>query len=271
MALQGNLRDFSIFQLLNLINLTRKTGTLNLRNNQEQSCLIFKEGKLIYAEIDSEGGALPRVLFKGGKLTKQQASALAARANKINDQELALLLVNARYVTQSDIQECIRKHGLEIISRLFSWNGGQFEFIANQMARDGFVQVPVELDAVIMEGTRRQKETERLKEELPDLDNTALQFTDRPDTRLRGVNLSVDEWKVVSFVNQRNSIRQIARANNMDDLRIRKIVYSLLQAGLIQIVPLAINNTVARQPVKPVDKAQKRGLVNRIIDRIRSL
>jgi len=57
----------------------------------------------------------------------------------------------------------------------------------------------------------------------------------------------------------------------MDDLRIRKIVYSLLQAGLIQIVPLAINNTVARQPVKPVDKAQKRGLVNRIIDRIRSL
>jgi hypothetical protein len=39
-----------------------------------------------------------------------------------------------------------------------------------------------------------------------------LKFTDRPGTNIRNVNLSVEEWRVVSYVNPKNSIRQIARA-----------------------------------------------------------
>ena len=36
MALKGNLRDFTITQLLNLINLARKTGTLVVEGPSEQ-------------------------------------------------------------------------------------------------------------------------------------------------------------------------------------------------------------------------------------------
>jgi len=35
MALKGNLRDFTVTQLLNLINLARKTGTLTIEGPQE--------------------------------------------------------------------------------------------------------------------------------------------------------------------------------------------------------------------------------------------
>ena len=41
---------------------------------------------------------------------------------------------------------------------------------------------------------------------------------------------------VVSFVNPKNSIRQIAKANNMSDMEIRRIVYGLEQAGLVELV-----------------------------------
>ncbi len=36
MALKGNLKDFSFLQLLNLINLANKTGTLTLKNQVPQ-------------------------------------------------------------------------------------------------------------------------------------------------------------------------------------------------------------------------------------------
>ena len=41
---------------------------------------------------------------------------------------------------------------------------------------------------------------------------------------------------MVRYINPKNTIRQIARATKMSDLEIRKIVYGLLQAGLVELV-----------------------------------
>ncbi len=49
MALKGKLEDFGITQLLNLINLARKTGTLYLDQPDQEAYLCFREGSLIYA------------------------------------------------------------------------------------------------------------------------------------------------------------------------------------------------------------------------------
>ena len=46
MALKGNLRDFSITQLLNLINLACKTGTLVIEGVGDIARISFREGKL---------------------------------------------------------------------------------------------------------------------------------------------------------------------------------------------------------------------------------
>ena len=131
-----------------------------------------------------------------------------------------------------------------------------------------------------MEGSRRLKEWERLQEELPDLD-ISLRFTDKPDARLRNINLTVQEWRVVSFINPRNTMQQIGRANNLSDFEIRRIVYGLLQAGLIEIVsrprpvaPVPAPSTERRRAVpepKPIEPAVKRSVVRRLINRIRSL
>jgi hypothetical protein len=129
-----------------------------------------------------------------------------------------------------------------------------------------------------MEGSRRLKEWERLQEELPDLD-ICLRFTDRPDARLRNINLTVEEWRVVSFINPRNTVRQIAQANNLSDFQIRRIVYGMLQAGLVQMIPSqkpagsmgmapSRNNESSAEPQAP---AVKRSVVVRLIDRIRGL
>ena len=54
MALKGNLRDFTITQLLNLVNLAKKTGTLVVEGANQSARITFREGKLAYAEISNE-------------------------------------------------------------------------------------------------------------------------------------------------------------------------------------------------------------------------
>ena len=67
MALRGNLRDFTITQLLNLINLANKTGTLVVEGPSETAKVAFRDGKLAYAQIDQEDGSLASVLYKAKK------------------------------------------------------------------------------------------------------------------------------------------------------------------------------------------------------------
>jgi hypothetical protein len=277
MALKGNLRDFSTTQLLNLINLAKKTGTLVVEGPSQAARLSFRNGKLIYAQLGQEDGNLTSILHKAGKLTDDQARVLRERATSSSDKELGLLLINAGYVSQTDILLSIRAHVLEIVYRLITWAEGVFRFDQNVVPSDDKITVPIELENVIIEGARRIRESERLTEELPSLE-MALKFTEHPNVNIRDMKLSVEEWRVVSFINPKNSIKAIAKANNLSDLEIRRIVYGLLQAGLVEVIrpegtkgPLQFLGGRKPPPPTKAQKAATRSLVNRLIDRIRRL
>ena len=275
MSLKGNLRDFSTTQLLNLVNLARKTGLLTVQSQAGIARLYFREGKLIHANIGSEDGHLANMLLKAGKLSADQARTIRTRAEVTSDKQLGLLLMNAGYVTQEDIVQSVKNYMLDIVYTLFGWNEGQFQFEQNVMPSDDRIAVPINLENAIMEGSRRIEESERLQDELPDLNSVALRFTDNPDARLRNVNLSVEEWRVISFINPRNTVKQIAQSNNMDDFQIRKIVYGMLQAGLVELtrpegmvvqVPGAARRRGVERP-----PAVKRNVVERLINRIKRI
>ncbi len=271
MALKGNLRDFNITQLLNLINLARKTGALTISGKDKGANIYFKEGKLVYAFLDGQDVGLTGMLQKAGKISQEQASIIRSRSETGTDKELGLLLINAGYVTQDDIVQSVRSHSLNVVYLIFTWTDGSFHFEPSRLPAEGAISVPINLENIIMEGSRRVKESERLQDELPDLD-AALKFTDRPDASLRDVNLSVEEWRVISFINPRNTIKRIAQANSMSDFQIRRIIYGLLSAGLVELVlPKRLQKVPSLPKGVSAPPPVKRGLILRLIDRVRRM
>jgi hypothetical protein len=290
MPLQGNIRDFSPTQLLNLVNLARKTGTLTIFESvstgekdamgkekmapgAERAKVSFNTGKLIFASTDSQDANLVAVLNKAGKLTDEQARIIRERARNTTDKALAMLLINANYVSQNDIVASIKQHTLGVVYSLLTWADGPFRFDDGSMPSSERILVPIDLENVIIEGSRRIREAEKLTEHLPNLDY-ALKFPENPREKFKGIHLSVEEWRVVSFVNPKNSIRQIAKANNMSDIEIRRIVYGLEQAGLVEMVKPpgmdAAAGNRARQRQARAPQVQK-NVVNKLIDKIKSI
>jgi hypothetical protein len=290
MPLQGNLRDFSTTQLLNLINLAGKTGTLSIYEGvrtgekdavggdkmaagKERARVAFKMGKLISAILGGQDGNLVSVLNKAGKLSDEQARIIRERAKNTSDKALALLLINANYVTQRDVVSSIQQHTLDVVYNLLSWDEGPFRFEDNTLPSSDRILVPIDLENVIIEGARRIKEIEQLTSHLPNLD-MALKFPENPREKFKGIHLSVEEWRVVSFVNPKNTIRQIAKANNMSEVEIRRIVYGLEQAGLVEIIkPPSMDGAVAGGAKRPTTRAPQvqRTVVTKLIDRIRNI
>jgi len=268
MALRGNLRDFTITQLLNLINLASKTGTLIVDGPSEQAQIAFREGKLAYARIGKEDGRLAFVLYRAKKLSANQYRVIAERAGQMTDKELGLLLINAGYVSQEDILSNLQGYFTENVRRLFTWVEGFFRFEAAMPPPEDRINVRLDLENIIIEGSRQLREWEQLQDEIPSLD-MALKFTDRPLTNL---NLNLEEWRVVKFIHPRNSMKQIASATKLNDLEIRRIVYGLLQAGLVEIIrPEGMVIPMVPKTFPTPNKEEQKSLINKLIGRIRSL
>ena len=271
MALRGNLRDITFTQILNLINLANKTGTLIVEGPGETAQVSFREGKLIFAQIEKEESNLAIVLNKAKKLSANQYRAIMQHGSTISDKELGLMLINAGYISKGDILLSIQQHCIDIAHRMFTWMEGFFRFENDMLPPDNRINVRLDLENLIIEGSRQMREWEQLQDEIPSLD-MALKFTDRPGADLKNINLSVEEWRVVSYINPKNSMHQIAHTTKMNDLEIRRIIYGLLQAGLVEIVRPsghAAEEKIRSFPTK--NKDEQKSLINRLINRIRSL
>jgi hypothetical protein len=168
MPLQGNIRDFSTTQLLNLVNLSRRTGMLTIfeavptgekdamKNEKmaagsERAKVAFNKGKLVYASLSNQDNGLVAVLNKAGKLTDAQAKVLRDRAQGTSDKALAMRLIGAKYVTQQDIVNCIKNHILDVVYNLTTWSEGPFRFDDNTTPSGDNILVPIELENVIIE------------------------------------------------------------------------------------------------------------------------
>ena len=268
MALRGNLRDFTVTQLLNLINLAQKTGTLVVDGPSEQAHVAFRDGKLAYARIGQDDNRLATILHKANRLSVNQYRAIIERAGKMTDKELGLMLINAGYILQEEILQNLQSYYTEIIRRLFTWVEGFFRFETELMAPEDRINVRLDLENFIIEGSRQLREWEQLQDEIPSLD-MALKFTERP---LKNFNLSVEEWRVVSYINPRNTMHQIGSANKMNEMEVRRIVYGLLQAGLVEIIrPEGAHVPVPARTFPTENREEQKSLVNKLIGRIRSL
>jgi len=292
MPLQGNLRDFSATQLLNLINLSGRTGTLMIHEavptgekdamknekmapGDKKASIAFKAGKLVFAALAGQKNDLAAMLNKAGKLSDQQTSIIRERAKGTSDKALAMRLIGANYVSQSDIVNSIQQFTLDTVYNLMSWNIEPFRFEDNTLPPSDRILVPIDLENVIIEGARRIRADQELIDYLPDLD-MALKFPENPKEKFKGIHLGVEEWRVVSFVNPKNTIRQIAKANNMSELEIRRVVYGLEQAGLVMLVkpaadPKAASSRRAGSSRRKRQQPVQRDVVSKLIDKIKSI
>lgn len=291
MPLQGNIRDFSTTQLLNLVNLSRRTGMLTIfeavptddkdaMGNQkmaagaERAQIAFNKGKLVYASLANQDNSLVAVLNKAGKLTDEQARVLRERAKNTSDKSLAMRLINAKYVSQTDIVSCIKQHNLDVIYNLVAWSEGPFRFDDGATPSGDHILVPVELENVIIEATRKAQDIQKINEVIDDLD-ISLRFPENPREKFKGIQLGVDEWKVVSYVNPKNTLRQIMKVLNMSDTEIKKVVYGLHQAGLVEIV----RKTAASAPATRTSSRRRKArgsqpdkkVINKLIDKLKTM
>jgi hypothetical protein len=173
MGLQGELSEFSLPDIIQLVNLSRKTGGVHIAGKRAgqplDGWIYFRDGRVIGAEI-----------------------ALYA---------------------------------------FFCCSTGPFEFYEDRTLATPTIAQSNE--SLIMEGIARQEVWERVQEYIPSL-QMVLRLVPNPTAPNSEISLEPEEWRVLTMVNGRSSVAQIAARSGLGELRTCEIVASLLQNGLVE-------------------------------------
>ena len=233
MALVGNLRDFGLSEFLYLVDRGYKTGRLTLQRPGDRAELYFQNGKLVYATHFNQDERIGDILVRMGRLSREQCNAaLKIQHTQEPNKPLGAILVQRGMVSVEEIHKCIRLQIEEITYGLFGWTEGDFRFEPDVSPPPESVTIPLSIENIIMEGTRRIDEWARIKDRIPNLD-VIVRFSDQPHEKAKGVNLTPDEWRVFARINGVHSIRQIAQQTALGEFDVARIIYGFLSAGLV--------------------------------------
>jgi hypothetical protein len=281
MALKGNLKDFSLTQLLNLIRLARKTGDLTIEESGGPLHVFCQDGRLTGLIRDGRKTPLVEVMVKVGRITEDELKLVRPHLTLNSDKELALRLMDLGVVSRDDVMQVVSQQMLETLYPFFSASKGSFNFNPDALPSEDDITIAMELESVILEGGRRIKEVGRLQEVIPSLDIVP-RLSPQQHAKMRSINLSVDQWKVISFINGRNTMKQIGDYAGLSEFLSRRVFQELVTAGLVELGEPAKQQSGGRgaasaaraaKPVAgaPVAQALSKNILMRLIDRVRRL
>ena len=238
MAIEGPLRELGIHDVFQLLDLSRKTGTLTvtslLRDNQ--GVVYFDRGAIIHASIKSNPHRLGELLLRAGKITEGDVTRLREQQRREgNKRKLGELLVEAGALSRKELERQVRFQLEEVVFEMMSWHEGHFSF-AEGPVLDAPVEAEVRIstESMLMEGARRIDEWSRIEGKVPNL-TVIPSFAAVDGDHAGALDLLPREWEVMAQIDGARDLRAIAASSAMSEFDVAKIIYGLVTTGIVEL------------------------------------
>jgi hypothetical protein len=133
MELTGHLSDFPLTDILQILSLSCKTGTLILRGEHGQrGMLVFIRGKIVQATTDTILYSLGEILVEQGVITEKILEEVITIQSKMTKSRLlGSILVERGLVGRDYLLKAIKQQIQNSISDMLGWKRGNFEIKLN--------------------------------------------------------------------------------------------------------------------------------------------
>ena len=169
-GLSGNLKDFGLADVFQLIGQQRKTGVLELRSKKSRVQLVFDRGAVVSAAPagarESDADPLAEMLVRCGLLTRERAVA-AAEACKASAQPLARVVVDRAWIAARELARVQDVLTRDTIFDVLRWTQGSFDFLARPVEHERDPASLLGAEQILMDGLRMLDEWRELVTRVP--------------------------------------------------------------------------------------------------------
>src|SRR5262245_11165861 len=232
MALQGNLRDFSVSEILQLLGTQKKTGCLLLNRTGENAVVYVGEGRVVSARDPGMKADDPLLAFLKDihRLPEEQYRGLTT-IHRETGRDLEDLLLNGRYMEQDELAGYIERQILDTLLRVSSWDDGTYRFDpAVTWKADRLVRLSTE--GVLIEAARRIDERKRFAHLFAD-PHQVLGVRDLPDP---DEPLSDEERELFGIIDGKHTLAEVTAAAPLTEYETQEALHRLIESGWVEAV-----------------------------------
>ena len=239
MALEGNLKDFSLTDMFRLLASGAKTGTLHVDGPDDQGVVCFRDGAVLYASsrasIDPAGKRLVRAGIISEKQLRQAQGLMKIQKKDKARRKLGQILVDEGYVESSVLEEYVKGLVSDALFDLMRWQEGTLRFESDELLGDVDLGLTIPIDAVLAESTRRLEQWDKIKDKIPSLD-TRFAMSANPGQKPADIHLKPREWMLLCYLHGSRSVRELTELTGYNDFETAKVLYGMYAGGLIEKV-----------------------------------
>jgi hypothetical protein len=240
-ALHGNLRDFGIGEVFQLIGQQQKTGILEVSDGDVRLRVAFDGGSVVYGDRVGayEQAALGDMLVRTGLVTPQRLVTLERQIAERGAQ-LEALLRDGDEIPDRQLDEVIALVTRETLFELLRWTRGSFHFTAGPVARGRDASALIPAEQLLMDGLRMVDEWRTLDEGVTDMDavfEPAGSFDEfrRSQTGEGPDRLAVAE-RLFLLIDGRQPVRRVVDLSRLGSFEGARWLSRFRRAGLIERV-----------------------------------
>ncbi len=239
MAIEGPLRELGIHDVFQLLDLSRKTGTLHvtseLRDNSGR--VLFRQGRVVGANIKSNPLRIGDLLLRKGRATEAEIERALAQQREVGGmRRLGDFLIDSGVVTAKELEREVRLQIEAAVFELLSWSEGHFRFEDGGTPEHEGSIASVSTESLLMEGARRIDEWSRIVDRVPSL-GCIPALAPIPDDGAPPMDLLPGEWEVLTLIDGGRDLRQIAETLVRPEFDVAKVVYGLVATGVVELRP----------------------------------
>jgi DNA-binding MarR family transcriptional regulator len=231
MSLQGNIESFHLPSVLQLLSGDKKTGILTIADSTRKVQVYIKQGNIVYAVGSQKEVRLGYLLRTKGIISAEelQKALLLAKERK---ERLGKILVEKGYISLETLRKFLQQQIRDILYDLFLWQQGDFKYVEQDLKLEEEFITELNYMEVILEGTRRVDEWSILKKNIPN-QQVIFKISKNVEEQKDSVNLTANEWRVISMVDGKRTVKQIIADSGQDEFVVYRMLNALISSGLI--------------------------------------
>jgi hypothetical protein len=249
MALEGELRDFNILEVIQLLGQQGKTGVLRIwgwGKRSDEAGIYFSDGRITHATSNqrTKGDLLGERLAKTGVISRDDLYT-ALRTQKKSGGLLGEIIVEGGMAEEQGVRNALYAQIHELIYEVFRLEVGRFEFKSISASEFPKLSVQLNADEVMLNILKMVDEWPEIEKRVPP---PTMIVTRTNALEEHGITLSEDHDAVYRLVDGTRSVQEIIEVSLLGKFATLEILASLLEGGDIKEV--GIKREGAESPVQ---------------------
>lgn len=234
MALEGNVKDFGLSEIFQLIAIQKKSGLLSVSGDQNMA-IFFRDGAIISTR-DRRSIAydpLKDYLLKYGFINRSEMNNLQ-RIQVETKLDLTDILISENYFTPEELSAIFNEQIQESIQEVLSWPKSYYTFIGGNNVLQGVTSfAAIKVEGILMESMRRIDEFPELQRIFP---SEKMLLRRQDEAEEKQTELERHEAAIYELLEYERSLGELISHARMARFCTYETCKNLLEKGLLEIL-----------------------------------